>query len=109
VDQNHPTSDLLRSLQTSILRLRQKAEQLRERLEDLGPDALDEGEQRQVAKLDGLIRDCQKVEKTLAEQTQGAEAQDSGLDLDAARDEISRRLARLRAASDGTEAAEPPE
>lgn len=103
VDPTHSTSDLLRSLKASILRLRQKAEELREQLERLGPDALEEGEQRQVAKLDSLIRDCQKVEKTLAEQTQGTNGTDNGINLDEARAEVTRRLSRLRAAAIGAE------
>ena len=65
-DRYHPSLDLLRSLQASILRLRHQAEHLRQQLERHGVEAVEEAEHRQVAKLDSLIRDCQKVEKTLA-------------------------------------------
>lgn len=88
------TRDLLRSLQGSILRLRHEAETLQLRLaaeEDVALAA----NLPKITKLEGLIRDCQKVEKTLVEQT---DPDTSGLDLDAARAEIRSRLDRLRAA-----------
>ncbi len=95
------TQDLFQSLQRSIQRLRQEAEELQQRLADDGAKALNSALPR-IAKLEGLIRDCQKVEKTLAEQnTQGATDQ-LGLDLAEARAEISRRLDRLRS-SQGAE------
>lgn len=101
--------DLLRSLHDTIRRLRNQAEQLRHDLEKHGIEALDQGERQQIAKLDSLVRDCQKVEKTLAEQTQSAAPEDSGLDLDTARAEISRRLDRLRAAAAEAELSGQPE
>ncbi|MFW8593271.1 hypothetical protein ACOHWE_03615 [Cribrihabitans neustonicus] len=80
--------------------LRNDAEALRSRLR------AEEAEESsavksQVAKLDPLIRDCQKVEKLLAEQSADfARLQNKGheLDLAAAKREIEGRLARLRAA-----------
>lgn len=93
------TRDLLLSLQQSILRLRQEAEELRERLAGEGEKAL-AGTLPRIAKLEGLIRDCQKVEKALVEQNDHGLSNRSGLDLDAARTEIAGRLDRLRAALD---------
>lgn len=91
------TRDLLRSLQGSILRLRHEAETLQLRLaaeEDVALAA----NLPKITKLEGLIRDCQKVEKTLVEQTDPDTSEHSGLDLDAARAEIRSRLDRLRTA-----------
>ena len=98
--QVHYTADLLRSLQDSIHRLRNEAENLREQLEaeDAGEVA---GAKGQISKLDGLIRDCQKVEKTIAEQsTEFANMLKSEheLDFDAARRDVESRLAGIRAA-----------
>ncbi|MCD9147682.1 recombinase [Pseudophaeobacter flagellatus] len=90
------TVDLLRSLQRSILRLRHEAEDLQLRLADSGEAALSATLPR-IAKLEGLIRDCQKVEKTLAEQNDQGTHDPYAIDLAAARIEISRRLDRLRA------------
>jgi hypothetical protein len=90
------TGDLLLSLQRSILRLRHEAEELQQRLAAEGDEALTAA-LPPLAKLESLIRDCQKVEKTLVEnRTQGAPDQ-SGIDLATARVEISSRLDRLRA------------
>ncbi|MDE4172650.1 recombinase [Phaeobacter sp. PT47_59] len=108
-DRARHSLDLLRSLQESMLRLRNHAEYLRHELEENGPEVLEGRDKQQVAKLDSLIRDCQKVEKTLAEQTQSATADDTGLDLERARAEITRRLDRLRAAGHTTEPAGQPE
>lgn len=94
-----PTRDLLHSLQQSISRLRQEAEELRERLAGEGEEALTATLPR-IAKLESLIRDCQKVEKALVEQCDHGSPERSQLDLDAARIEISRRLDRLRATLD---------
>ncbi|NRB19447.1 MAG: recombinase [Rhodobacteraceae bacterium] len=96
------TADLLRSLQDSILRLRHEAEALREQLEadqEVGGDI----SKPQLAKLEGLIRDCQKVEKTLvAQSSQFTSLAETGpcLDLDALRADLRRRLATLRACCD---------
>ncbi|WP_083100645.1 hypothetical protein [Pseudophaeobacter leonis] len=91
------TGDLLLSLQRSILRLRHEAEELQQRLAAEGDEALTAALPR-LAKLESLIRDCQKVEKTLVENsTQGAPDQ-SGIDLATARVEIISRLDRLRSA-----------
>lgn len=92
------TRDLLRSMQQSILRLRQELEHLRLRLaqeagESLSPPL------PQITKLEGLIRDCQKVEKVLVEQNKPIHSE-SELDLEAARVEICSRLERLRHARD---------
>ena len=91
------TQDLFQSLQRSILRLRQEAEDLQERLAACGEEALNAALPR-IAKLEGLIRDCQKVEKTLVEQNPQETCDQQGLDLAAARAEISSRLDRLRRA-----------
>lgn len=94
--QVHYTADLLRSLQESIHRLRNEAEALREQLETTGA-----GAKGQVGKLEQLIRDCQKVERLLAEQsTEFARMLKSEheLDLVAARAAVERGLSGLRAA-----------
>jgi len=96
------TADLLRSLQDSIQRLRNEAEALREQLEaeqEVGGDI----SKPQLAKLEGLIRDCQKVEKTLvAQSSQFTSLAETGpsLDLDALRTDLRCRLATLRACCD---------
>ncbi|WP_240931847.1 recombinase [Parasedimentitalea denitrificans] len=96
------TADLLRSLQDSIQRLRNVAEALREQLEadqEVGGDI----SKPQIAKLEGLIRDCQKVEKTLvAQSSQFASLAETGpsLDLDQLRGDLRCRLATLRACCD---------
>ncbi|KAE9631862.1 hypothetical protein GP644_04735 [Parasedimentitalea maritima] len=96
------TADLLRSLQESIMRLRNEAEALREQLEaeqEMGGDI----SKPQLAKLEGLIRDCQKVEKTLvAQSSQFASLTEIGpaLDLDSLRSDLRCRLASLRTCCD---------
>jgi len=96
------TADLLRSLQDSIQRLRNTAEALREQLEaeqEFGGEI----STPQLTKLEGLIRDCQKVEKTLvAQSSQFASLADTGpsLDLDALRADLRCRLATLRTCCD---------
>lgn len=98
--QVHFTADLLRSLQESIHRLRNAAEELREQLETTGGDEAT-GARAQISRLEGLIRDCQKVEKVIAEQsTEFARMLKSEheLDLGAARAAVERGLSRLRAA-----------
>lgn len=100
--QVHHTADLLRSLQDSILRLRNEAEELRAQLELNGADEVT-GAKTQVSKLEQLIRDCQKVEKVLAEQSSdiaGMLKSEHELDLDAARAAVECGLSRLRAAVD---------
>mgnify|MGYP003701434581 FL=1 len=94
------TADLLRSLQESIHRLRNAAEELREQLETTGGDEAT-GARAQISRLEGLIRDCQKVEKVIAEQsTEFARMLKSEheLDLGAARAAVECGLSRLRAA-----------
>ncbi len=89
------TVDLLRSLQSSILRLRNACET---HLADLdaeeaaSPDPA--GLKPQISKLESVIRDLQKVERILVEQQHTQQPSDA-LDLDAARAEIERRLASL--------------
>jgi len=98
--QVHYTSDLLRSLQESIHRLRNEAEELREQLETTGADEVT-GAKTQIRKLEELIRDCQKVEKVIAEQsTEFARMLKSEheLDLVAARAAVESGLSRLRTA-----------
>ena len=103
-DDHRPVRDLLRSLQASLLRLRNEAEGLHDSLMQNGAVALTQGERQQVAKLESLIRDSQKVEKLIAERTHDTAAGDAELDLEEARAEICRRLDCLRAAA----VAEPP-
>ncbi len=99
------TADLLRSLHDSILSLRNEAEALREQLR--AEDAVNPetgGAKPQINKLETLIRDCQKVEKTLVEQSAlitDASTQTPTYDFDAVRAEIDSRLARLRATQPG--------
>ncbi|MBT8152548.1 recombinase [Epibacterium ulvae] len=99
------TADLLRSLHDSILTLRNEAEALREQLraEDaINPDT--GGVKPQINKLETLIRDCQKVEKTLVDQSAlitDASTQTPAYDFEAVRVEINSRLARLRATQPG--------
>lgn len=98
--QVHYTADLLRSLQDSIHRLRNEAEELREQLETTGGDDTT-GAKGQISKLEGLIRDCQKVEKVIAEQSTEFTRMlksEHELDLVAARAAVERGLACLRAA-----------
>ncbi len=96
------TSDLLRSLQESIHRLRNEAEALREQLETNGIDEVT-GTKGQVSKLEQLIRECQKVERVLAEQSSEFAdlfKSENELDLVAARAAVERGLSGLRAALD---------
>ncbi len=100
--QVHYTSDLLQSLQESIHRLRNEAEELREQLETNGADETT-GTKGQVSRLEQLIRECQKVERLLAEQsTEFARMLKSEHELDpvAARAAVELGLSRLRAALD---------
>ncbi len=96
------TADLLRSLQDSIQRLRNTAEALREQLEaeqEIGGEI----STPHLTKLEGLIRDCQKVEKTLvAQSSQFASLVDTdpSLDLDNLRTDLRCRLSNLRACCD---------
>ncbi len=104
------SSDLLRSLHDSLRRARKASEDYLAQFEaeaELNPDTTHL--KPQIAKLDGLIRDIQKVEKTLVardlaerDATLGAAGM-VGLDFRAARDEILRRLADLRAAVYGAD------
>jgi chromosome segregation ATPase len=96
------TADLLRSLHDSIHRLRNEAEELRTQLELNGADEVT-GAKAQISKLEQLIRDCQKVEKVIAEQSSdiaGMLKSEHELDLDAARAAVAGGLSRLRAAVD---------
>ncbi|MEX0302559.1 MAG: recombinase [Leisingera sp.] len=93
------TADLLRSLQDSIHRLRNEAEALREQLELNGDDETT-GAKGQISKLNDLIRDCQKVGKTIAEQSADFARMlntEQELDFDAARREVESRLSGIRA------------
>ena len=100
------TADLLRSLHDSILLLRNEAETLRAELRAehaVNPETA--GVKPQINKLETLIRDCQKVEKTLVDQsTLISDAHNSAptYDFEAVRAEIHSRLARLRATSPGS-------
>ncbi|MEX0348004.1 MAG: hypothetical protein AB3N15_01150 [Paracoccaceae bacterium] len=93
------TAELLASLEETIRGLRNAAEDLRRQIE-AGEDADLAGGARQLGQVSGLIRDCQKVEKSFVEhhQTQAGIAQGGyALDLEQARFEVGCRLARLRA------------
>ncbi|WP_293575253.1 recombinase [Phaeobacter sp.] len=94
------TADLLTSLHNSIERLRIGAEDMLLRLQ--ADDDSDGSTAPRIARLESLIRDSQKVEKTLVEQCQHQQPAD-GLDLIAARHEIESRLARLAASQPTTE------
>ncbi len=92
------TADLLKSLQNSIQELRQKAEDLKARIE-AGEDAELSGPKRQVDDISKLIRSCQNVEERFVERYHkqaGIVRGGYALDLDAARSEIGCRLAKLR-------------
>jgi septal ring factor EnvC (AmiA/AmiB activator) len=96
------TTDLLRSLQDSIGALRQKAEDLRQRIE-AGEDSDLIGYSKDIARVETLIRACQKVEASLVEQQDRHSGHANGcsaLDLEQARFEIGCRLARLRTCCD---------
>lgn len=100
------TADLLRSLHDSIFALRNEAEALRLQLRDedaLNPETA--GVKPQINKLETLIRDCQKVEKTLVDQSTlitDASTSTPAYDFEAVRAEIHSRLDRLRATSPGS-------
>ena len=99
------TADLLRSLHDSILALRNEAETLRAELSaehDINPETA--GVKPQINKLETLIRDCQKVEKTLVDQSSliRSTPDTAPYDFDAVRAEIHSRLARLRATQPGS-------
>ncbi|WP_235899698.1 hypothetical protein [Tritonibacter aquimaris] len=99
------TADLLRSLHDSILALRNEAETLRAELaaqHDINPETA--GVKPQINKLETLIRDCQKVEKTLVDQNNliRTDAPTAAYDFESVRAEIHSRLARLRATDPGS-------
>ncbi|WP_158967895.1 hypothetical protein [Chachezhania sediminis] len=97
-DRTQQTEELLRSLEESIIRLRQQAEDLRIRLET-GEDWDQTSSIRQVASAEGLIRACQKVEICLVERQnreRGLVRGHAPIDLDTVRFEIGCRLDRLR-------------
>lgn len=92
------TADLLRSLHDSILSLRNEAEVLRAELraeDTINPETA--GVKPQINKLETLIRDCQKVEKTLVDQSALILTNTPAYDFESVRAEIHSRLARLRA------------
>ena len=93
------TAELLQSVQDSIRALRRQLQDLIQQVE-AGEDADLVSGNKQLGSVEGLVRQCQKVEASLVEQesrqagiVQGGYA----LDLDAARFEIGCRLGRLRA------------
>lgn len=93
------TADLLTSLKTSLWKLRQDAERLSERVE-AGDFAEIGCGSKELSQVRSLVTLCQKTEAQLAElegQRDGSVQGGVALDLDAARAEIGRRLARLRA------------
>ncbi len=99
------TADLLRSLHGSILGLRTEAETLREDLRAQDPSRPEFTQiQPKIAKLETLIRDCQKVEKTLVDQSNliRTDAPTAAYDFESVRAEIHSRLARLRATDPGS-------
>jgi hypothetical protein len=92
------TADLLQSVETSIMLLRQDAEAARDLIGTDDSDLTDTA--RKLGKVDGLIHTLQKMEAKLVEfqdrQFGQQRVRDGELDLDAARVEIGCRLARLR-------------
>lgn len=91
-------SDLLRSLKASVWSLRQSAERLTDDLAAGDTTEIGSGS-KELSQSKGLVAACQKLELYLAEletERDGAGGGGSALDLDAARAEIGRRLARLR-------------
>ena len=96
------TAELLQSVERSLHLLRKQAEDLRKQLQ-AGEDADLVNGSKRVAAVEGLVRTCQKVEQSLAEQHDrqaGIVRGGYALDLDAARLEIGCRLARLRTCCD---------
>ncbi|MFD3191048.1 hypothetical protein ACFMPD_12340 [Sedimentitalea sp. HM32M-2] len=96
------TAELFRSVEESLQRLRQQAEDLRKQLEAGEDTDLLDGS-KQVAAVERLIGTCQKVETSLVEQQQkqaGIVRGGYALDLNAARVEVGCRLARLRTCRD---------
>ncbi|MCE8506909.1 hypothetical protein KQ247_00305 [Ruegeria pomeroyi] len=92
------TAELLQSLENSIRDLRNAAEDLQKRIR-AGEDGDLAGYGKQMGQAASLIRECQKVEASFAEQVRreaGIAQGGYALDLDRARSEIGCRLARLR-------------
>ncbi|WP_282092987.1 recombinase [Epibacterium ulvae] len=98
------SKDLLRSLMNSIQSLRQEVECWHDMLKtslDLDPELMEQ--KPYVSKLESLIRECHKVERTLVEQLRTASgAEDAGFDAEAARVQLMGRLARLQEHEDQT-------
>ncbi len=92
------TAELFQSVEESLRKLRQQAEDLCRQLEAGEETDLIDGSKR-VAAVERLIGACQKVETNLVEQQRKQEGIVRGgyaLDLDAARTEVGSRLARLK-------------
>lgn len=101
-EQISQSAELLHSVHRSLKALRQQAEQLRQQIEDGVDTDLTDGT-RQLAKANDLIRQCQKVETQLVEQSNkqaGIAGAGYVLDLDEARSKVGSLLARLRASAD---------
>ncbi|SFT44704.1 hypothetical protein SAMN05216236_10239 [Sedimentitalea nanhaiensis] len=96
------TAELFQSVEKTLIRLRQQAEDLRKQLAAGEETDLVDGS-KQVAAVERLIGACQKVEMSLVEQQRKQEGIVRGgyaLDMDAARIEIGCRLARLKRCCD---------
>ncbi|MBK0327004.1 hypothetical protein I5535_06805 [Rhodobacteraceae bacterium F11138] len=96
------TAELFQSVEDSLRKLRQQAEDLYAQLKAGEETDLVDGSKR-VAAVERLIGTCQKVETSLVEQQRKQEGIVRGgyaLDMDAARAEIGCRLARLRRCCD---------
>ena len=93
---------LLHSIEASIREVRQAAEDLKQQITS-GEDADLADGAKQLARADGLVRTCQKVEANLVElhnRQTGVVQGGYALDLEQARLRIGCQLARLRRCSD---------
>ena len=101
-------ADLLRSLKTSLWELRNTAEHLRTELENGEQSEIGSGS-KELSQVKTLVSACQKTELHLAEleaERDGTTLGSAELDMEAARAEIGRRLARLRIAAGAEDVSE---
>lgn len=99
LDRIKRTENLIASLETSLIRLREDAEDWREQIA-VGEDLDLPTAKKEILKADGLIATLQKMEAKLVDyqekQTGRITGNGAELDLDAARFEVGCRLARLK-------------
>ena len=91
------TQELLRSLHQVIERVRKQAERLADQLSEEVPMDMN-AIQAKIEAVETLIRVCRRVESSIVDfekSGQLVESNGATLELDAAREEIERRLARL--------------